>query len=815
MKGIDKEPVHDQRVSFSKNRNSFTFQIKILLICISLFFPWLPSPGQVNTSGAGNNQQKYSLTGYVYDQDGTPLESAYVVVNPGNVTTITNEKGYFKMTLVPGSYTIECQYLSRVRYKKDITISADTQVKINLKQSNINLEQVVVTAAPTQDINSVNVGSSYLDLASLKRLPSFLGETDVIKSIATLPGVVNSGEASSGYYVRGGGADQNLILLDGIPVFNSSHLFGFFSVYNPSILSSYTLYRTGGSAKFGGRISSILDVRLKNGSMDKMNYFTEVSPTTLSLEMDGPVSSKTSIVLAGRIADPDYVLSLFSDKNISNSKAGFYDGNFKIKHVFSEKDNIDFSSYASHDWFKFPSDTVYKWSNYLAGVRWNHIYSKNLSSNLSLDKSIYANTTSGMTPGKEYDYTTGINYSGLKLDFNYLRFVRHELDFGAGVEKYIVQPGALQTSKSIYNPIQLPGERARIFNAYLNDQYTLSRKVSLGLGIRGTCYMNLGPATTYVYREGLPRSYQTIMDTLYFGKGQVSDTYWGLEPRLSVKYSLSEVSSLKASYDRTRQYIQILSNTASITPVDVWKLADRYIKPQYADQVSAGYFYVSAEKTYEFSWELYYRFLHNQVDYKDGAVLVLNDLIDADLLFGRGYAYGSEWFVRKNEGPVTGWLSVSLSRSMSVISGTTPEETINKGQPYPSNYDKPVNVDLFLNYKFPNSLWSFSVNANYNTGRPVTEADSWFLYEGNIFSNYTGRNQERMPDYHRLDISFNYESKPDKRVQTKWSISVYNLYFRRNAYSAFFKHYYGSPPRTYKLSIIGVAVPSLNFGLKF
>ena len=758
---------------------------------------------------------RYRLSGYVFGPEGEPLEGAAVVISPGNITILTDKQGYFQVDLKGGSYRVECRYISMIRFRREVSLSSDVQLIFHMTQSNFNLGEVVVTARPTQDLNSLSTGSSYMDLHSLNNLPSFLGQTDVIRSITTLPGVVSSGEAASGFYVRGGGADQNLILLDEVPLFNSSHLFGFFSVFNPSVLSGYTLSRTGGSARYGGRISSVLDVRIKNGNPDQMNYSGEISPVTLNLEMDGPLSSKTSLVLAGRLANPDYILRLFPDPDIRSSRGSFYDGNVKVSHSFSGKDNIDLSAYWSLDQFKFPYDTVYQWANYLGRLKWNHLYNRNLSSNLSVSKSLYRNVTDGITPGKEYRYFTGINYTGIRIDFDYVRKEKQDMEFGSGIENYIIQPGRLVPEDPAYNPARLQIDRGSELYLYANDQIIINKRISAGIGLRGTYYMNYGPSQTYLYQAGLPKSYLTITDTLYYGKGDVTKSYSGLEPIISFKYSLGETSSLKASYDHTGQYIQIISNTASITPVDVWKLSNRYIKPQTADQLSAGYFYISSLKTYEFSWEIYYKFLHNQVDYKDGALLVLNPLIEPELLFGRGFAYGSEWFLKKNSGPITGWFSLSLSKSYRIIKGSAPEEMINDGKAYPSNFDKPFNFDLFMNYKFPNSRWTFSANANYTTGRPITAADSWFQYAGQIFSNYSGRNQERMPDYQRIDLSLNRDSNPNKKIKTTWGISVYNLFFRKNAYSAFYKHYYGSIPGAYKLAIIGIAVPSVSFGMKF
>jgi outer membrane receptor protein involved in Fe transport len=380
---------------------------------------------------------------------------------------------------------------------------------------------------------------------------------------------------------------------------------------------------------------------------------------------------------------------------------------------------------------------------------------------------------------------------------------------------YRIQPGKLSIyGTSSFNPTELQQDHGTEYFAYINDEIVLSEKLSVAAGLRYAYFVKKGPADTYIYEEGRPRSETSITDTLFYGKGDVAQTYHGLEPRASVKYSLTPTSSVKAGYSRTRQYIQIISNTATITPVDVWRLSNRYIQPQIADQFSVGYFSITPNNAYELSWEVYYKKLMHQVDYKDGATILLNPTLEADLLFGSGTAYGSEWLIKKNVGKLNGWVSFTYARSFRTIAGSTEEETINNGVQYPSNYDKPFNLNIFTNYQL-STRWTFSANFNYSTGRPITASDSWFRYFNTIFSNYQGRNQQRMPDYHRLDLSLNFNAPPEKKVQTSWSVSVYNLYLWNNAYSTLFKHYYGSPVGAYKLAIIGIAVPSVSFNIKF
>ncbi|WP_242928786.1 TonB-dependent receptor [Pontibacter vulgaris] len=758
---------------------------------------------------------RYQLAGVVNNAAGEPMAGAYLVIKPGNKTVITDEKGHFSIKLQAGRYQLECQYLSMERYTKELRLNENTHLAITLKPRNLSLKQVEITANQTMDVNAVNMGSTFMDVKLLTKMPALLGEVDVIRSVSSLPGVVNAGEGTAGFYVRGGSADQNLILLDDVPVFNSSHLFGFFSVYNPDVLKSYTLHRSGISAKYGSRISSILDVRLREGNGEKMQYFAGISPVSARIGLEGPIGAKTTIIVSARGAYPKYLMQLFDSENIKKSSAHFYDGNVKINYNLNKNNSLSLSTYYSADGFKFPYDTTYSWSNKLGSLRWDHIFSARMSGSLSVAKSIYDNNIEGIATGEEFNLSSGIDFSQLKAELGYFGIKGHTIDFGGGVANYNIQPGKLRPyGTSSLNPLTLQRDKGSEYYGYLNDEITISDKLSLAVGLRYTHYVKKGPNDVYIYEAGIPKRETSIIDTVTYADGKTVQTYQGLEPRASLKYSLGANSSLKAGYSRTRQYIQLITNTAAITPVDVWKLSDAYIKPQVADQVALGYFHLLPDNRYEFSLELYYKMLRNQVDYKDGAVILLNKSLEADLLYGNGKAYGAEWLVKKNTGRLTGWLSFTYSRSYRTIKGNSEEETINHGDKYPSNYDKPVNLNIFTDYQLTPS-WTLSANFNYTTGRPITAADSWFRYYGFTFSNYYGRNQERMPDYHRLDISFNHDFRKKKLTESSGSISVYNLYARKNAYSTLFRHYYGSPPGAYKLAIIGIPIPSVNYNIKF
>ncbi|GAB3823149.1 TonB-dependent receptor [Pontibacter rugosus] len=758
---------------------------------------------------------KYKLTGTVKSAWGDRLQGVFLVFTPGASGVLTDKQGNFSLQLKEGTYEVTCQYIGMKPLKETIVVDANKQIDLMLLPHNFSLKEVEITTRPVTDVNSTRMGSSFVDQKLLTRMPKLLGEADVIRAVSALPGVVNAGEGTSGFMVRGGSADQNLVLMDDAPLFNANHLFGFYSVYNPDILKSFVLHRNAISARYGGRVSSILDVSLRDGNSEEMKYEIGVSPITAKFSMDGPIFKKATVLAAVRGAYPSYILKLFPNRNIKNSSGYFYDANLKFKYQVDEKNSLSFSGYYSADGFKFPYDTTYHWTNTLGTLKWSHLFSNTFTGTATLVKSNYKNEVEGIATGEEFKLNSGVDLTQVKLDFGYFGKENHQVDFGGEASLYKIKPGDLVPyGTSSLNRRTLNEEEGYEFIGFINDDFKVNDRLSLSLGLRYSHYAKVGPSETFLYAEGQPRSEQTITDTLFYGSGKTVQSYQGLEPRASIKYSLTANTSLKAGYSRTRQYIQVISNTASITPVDIWKLSNRYIKPQVADQFSLGYFHTHYENRYEFSWEVYYKKLYNQIDYKDGATILLNPALEAELLFGDGYAYGSEWMLTKSLGRLTGWISLTYSRSYRKIAGTTPEESINDGLSYPSNYDKPINLNIFADYHiWPK--WKVTGNFTYTTGRPITAADSWYLYQDQRFANYVGRNQQRMPDYHRLDVALNREIIKRGKVEYSGGISVYNLYGRKNAYSTLYQHYYGSPPSAYKLAVIGAPIPSLNFNVKF
>jgi len=768
---------------------------------------------------------KANLSGYLKEaKNGEAIIGGTVYVEELKTGTVTNQDGFYSVILPAGDYYITFSTIGLQKERKHLMILSSGTLNIELIEEYIRLPEVNITSeALDMNVAGIQMGKTRLNINTIKKIPVFLGEVDVIKSLMLLPAVSTVGEGASGFNVRGGDVDQNLILLDDAPIFNSSHVFGFFSVFNPDAVKDVTLYTGGISAKYGGRLSSILDVRQNEGNLKKFTGTGGIGLVSSRLTLEAPIiKDKCSFLIAGRTSYSDWLLQKVPDINVQNSSASFYDLTTKINYTINNKNKIFLSTYLNEDNFRFGADTTYNWGTANAVIKYNHIWGDKLFSNISAIYSNYNNKVFNQEQVNAFELDYGIVYKSLKADFTYY-LQRHLLDFGINSIWYEFHPGNLKpgSEQSNINPVNIEKEQSREMAIYINDEYKINPLVTLMLGLRYSLFQDIGPATVYSYMNDAPKDEGTITDTIKFSKGDVLNTYGGIEPRVSVKLGIGSSSSIKLSYNRMRQYIHIISNTTAITPIDIWKSSDKYIKPQVGDQVTIGYFRNFSGNSIETSLEAYYKTANNLVEYKDGANLLLNETLETDLLKGKGRAYGIELQVKKRTGRLTGWTSYVYSKSERKVNGEFPEEKINLGKYYPSNYDKPHNLKIVANYNIT-KRWSLAANFTYNTGRPFTAPYSKYIINNSILSNITvanfsQRNQFRIPDYHRLDISVRLGESHRKYRKWKgdWTLSVYNVYGRKNAYSVFFKDEYGSPPMPYKLSILGAPFPSLTYNFTF
>ena len=778
--------------------------------------------GEVQNLANGGNA---TLNGYIRGaKTGEGIIGGTVYVEELKKGTASNQYGYYSITLPAGIYHIAFSYIGLKKEIKQIILNSTGTYNIELSEASFQVEEVIITGeAEDVNISGVQMSMTRLTMKTIETMPAFLGEVDVIKSLALLPSVNTAGEGASGFNVRGGNVDQNLILLDDAPIFNSSHVFGFFSVFNPDAVKNVTLYTGGIPAKYGGRLSSILDIKQNEGNLKEFTGKGGIGLVSSRLALEAPiVKDKCSFLVAGRTSYSDWILQQVPDINVQNSSASFYDVTAKINYAFNNKNKIFLSTYLSDDKFRFGSDTTYNWGTANAVLKYNHIFGEKLFSDITAIYSDYHYKVYNQSEVNSFELEYGIEYKGLKADFTYF-LQKHQLDFGADIIWYGFQPGTLKpfSDNSNINPVYLEEEQSREMAVYINDEYKISPVITLMYGLRYSLFHNLGPANVYIYQDNIPKDQGSIIDTLQFSTGETIQSYGGLEPRISVKLGLGPYSSLKLSYNRMKQYMSLISNTAAITPVDIWKTSDKHIKPQTGDQIIIGYFKNFAENSIETSIEAYYKKTDNLVEYKDGASLLLNETLEADLLEGKGRAYGLELQAKKKAGRLTGWASYVYSRSERQVNGEFPEEQINLGKYYPSNYDKPHNVKIVSNFRIT-QRWSFAANFTYSTGRPTTAPYSKFRINNELFNNITvanfsQRNQYRIPDYHRLDISVTLSEGHRKYRKWKgsWTFSVYNVYGRKNAYSVFFKDIHGVPPMPYKLSILGVPFPSLTYNFTF
>ncbi|HEY8510309.1 MAG TPA: carboxypeptidase-like regulatory domain-containing protein [Cyclobacteriaceae bacterium] len=760
------------------------------------------------------------ITGHIRNEvNGEPVVGAVVLHEATGRGAATDPFGFYSLELPTGRNTIRISCVGMRETVRQLMVYDNGRLDIELVESITPLKEVIIESERGANVSGTRMGLERLDIKMMKQVPVAFGETDVMKVVLTLPGVQSVGESSTGLNVRGGSVDQNLTLLDDATIFNPSHLFGFFSAFNPDVVKDVELFKSGTPAEHGGRISSVMEVTSREGNKKKFTASGGIGPITGRLTLEGPLrKDKSSILIGGRSTYSDWILDRIPNESLQNSTGSFYDLNFHFNHEADSRNTVDVTAYYSDDRFRLNSDTLYHYSNFNTSARWKHAIGDRLYSVLTATFNKYNfKVSSDKNPATSVRMDYEIQQISGKADFSYQLNDQNLLSFGASAMRYDLSPGTLQPlgSESLVVPDNLEDEQALEGAVYVGDEFELSKRLTLYAGLRYSFYNYLGPKGVIQYIPGQPRSESSMTDTLQYGKGKSIATYHGPELRASVRYMLGDAASLKLSYQRMRQYIHLLSNTTAIAPTDTWKLSDAHIRPQVGDQFSIGYYRNFKANTIETSIEAYYKTLDDFLDFKGGALLTMNHHIETDVIGTQGRAYGVELMLKKVTGKLNGWISYTYSRSFLKTAGAETGETINDGMEYPSNYDKPHDVTVISNYRF-SRRFSVSLNFTYSTGRPVTVPVQRYILDGAERLLYTNRNQARIPDYYRFDFGMNIEGnhKIRKLAHSSWTISVYNLTGRKNAYSVFFRSENGEI-RGYKLSIFAQPVPTITYNFRF
>ena len=773
----------------------------------------------------GFGQEKVTLSGIVSDTNNNEtLIGVSVYVSDLNIGTYTNEYGFYSITLPKGNYTLQISYIGFETFSEKLEIDQNVKKNFSLKESKQELKEVVITEnAYKTNIKKPEMSVNKLAISTIKQMPVLMGEVDIIKSLLFLPGVTNAGEGQSGFNVRGGGADQNLVLLDEATLYNTSHIFGLFSVFNADAIKDLKLYKGGIPSRFGGRAASVLDVYQKDGNSNKFSMNGGIGLISSRLLAEGPiVKDKGSFLIAGRGSYAHLFLKLTDNKN----SAYFYDLNTKLNYKLNENNNLYLSGYFGRDIFNLNESFRNIYGNSTLNMRWNHLFSDKLFSNLSV---IYSNYFYGL----ELDFigfnweSTIQNYN-LKYDFKYYSSEKTKFNFGVNVTKYDINPGTIEPldENSSINFRQLDKKYAFENGLYADIEHNLTDKISVMAGLRFSSFYRVGASTINYYDNNQPVLYDeelkiyekaTPTSTKYFGSNEKIADYSNFEPRFTVSYEIDKDQSVKAGYNRMVQYMQLISNTQSPTPLDVWTPSDNYIKPQIADQIAVGYFKNFKDGDYTLELETYYKKVQNRIDYIDGADLIANEAIEQVILNGRMRSYGLEMMLRKNEGRLNGWISYTLSRSEQQTPGRTPTEIgINNGDWYRSAYDKTHNLAVTGSYKL-NKKWSFGANFTLQSGQPVTYPTGKYVFQGVTVPSYNSRNEDRLPAYHRMDVSATLTPKKyeNKKFKGEWVFGIYNIYSRYNAASITFRQNAETGANeAVKLSIFGI-VPSVSYNFKF
>ncbi len=784
--------------NYKYNYNSI-FQVSCILLVIGVFYPFQNLYAQ----------NKYTVSGIITDSlTGERLIGATIKVKQLNQNgAVSNEFGFYSLIIPEGDYSLSVSYIGYKTILLAISIHKNTIINTELSTSNA-LNEVVIkdTELKKQQLSDLQTGINRLNISEIYNVPVLLGEKDIIKTIELLPGVKSTGDANTGFYVRGGGSDQNLILLDGAPIYNASHLFGFFSTFNSDAIKDIILYKGGMPAEYGGRLSSVLDVRMNDGNNKHFSAAGGIGLIASRIKIEGPViKNRSSFMLSVRRTYADAFLKLSGDSALKNSSLYFYDINAKINYQFNDKNTLYLSGYFGRDNIALKNNFSTNWGNTTATVRLNHLYGSKLFSNTSLIYSSYNYTVINYIDNASFKVFSKIEDYNLKQDYEFLIKNNNKLRFGAGAIYHTIIPGEISTTQtSNYNSKNIENRYAYEFNIYLSDVWQPLTNLNIVYGIRVNNFLLTGPGTFNTYTpHGDIATYTT------YKTGAPVKTYTALEPRLSASYSFDNLNSIKASFNRNTQNIHLLSNSTSGLPTDLYVMSSNNIKQGIASQVSLGYYKNSQADMFELSTEVYYKWLKNEVDYKTTAQLVANQNIESELLYGVGRAYGIEFFFKKKYGKFKGWIGYTLSRSERKF------DDINNGNYFPARQDRTHDISVVNIYKL-SSRWTISGVFIYGTGNAVTYPAGKYKLGGLTNYYYTERNGSRLPVNSRLDIGATLNGKQHKNYSSSWTFSVYNAYNRKNPYSVIFRDSNGNPPHTeaVETSLFGI-IPSVTWNFKF
>lgn len=751
---------------------------------------------------------KYTISGTITSQkSGETLIGA--TVRAGGAGTVSNEFGFFSLTLPEGVYQLEVSAIGMQNRQKTVTLNRSIRLDVALTEDTLSLEGVTISSSRTgRSIINPLMGVNTLSAKDIKSMPALMGERDVLKTIQLLPGIKSAGDGNSGFYVRGGASDQNLILLDDAPVYNASHLLGFFSTFNADAVKNITVYKGDMPAQYGGRLSSVEDIRMNDGNNREYHVSGGIGLISAKLNVEGPIQpGKSSFLLTARRTYADLFLKLSPDSSINNNKLYFYDLNAKMNYILGDKDRLYFSGYFGRDVLGVQQTFGLDWGNETATLRWNHLYNDKLFSNTSLIFSNYNYNISVASGADNFHIFSQIRDWHIKEEFDWYLSTSHQIRFGINSVYHVMRPGEVRpgSGDSNFNADILENRFSWENAAYFSDAWKLSRRLHITYGLRFSAFSILGKGD-FFHIDGAGQ----ILDTMHYTSGQFVKTYFNPEPRLALSYQLNPTSSIKMSYARNVQNLHLIANSTASNPTDKWVASTNIIRPEIADQFSAGYYKNLWNDGYELTVEAYYKSMQNQIDYRNGADVFINtNAIETELLFGKGRAYGIEWLLKKTAGRFTGWLSYTLSKTELKIDG------VNQDQWYNARQDRTHDISILGTYKL-NEKWSFSADWVFYTGDAVTFPAGKYMVDNQVVYYYTKRNDYRMPTYHRLDVGATLQLKQKKKFSSDLVFSIYNVYGRENAYTITFEQSKDDPDKTDAVqTALFRFIPSVSYDFKF